>query len=176
MRAEPLVLLLCLTLATACSTTEPYRAGFWPGVAAGESQRLTQSLEVSSSEAKAKLIGVVELRPDQTALAVLNAQGLVLLSVRETPTGNEVDRHPDVPAFVDAGAIMNDVRLVNWPSALLRNALTKHADLHEDTHQRSLSVRSKKIATAYYEPDRENWQRAHLINHQRGYEIRVELI
>ena len=177
MRAETfLSVLLCVTLSTACGTTGAYRAGFWPGVAAGETQRLTQALEISSAEAQATLIGVVELHADHTALAVLNPQGLVLLSVRETPAGSEVDRHPDVPAFVDADAIMNDVRLVNWPSALLRNALAGHAELKEDDHQRILSIRSTTIATARYEPDRENWQRAHLINHQRGYEIRVKVI
>ncbi len=123
-----------------------------------------------------QLIGVLELNRHSTSLAAVTPQGMVLFSVDQTARHTNVQRHPDLPAFVDIEQVLADVRLVNWPTDALRTTLRRRAELHEDEDSRGVVYRGELISEARFEPSIQAWHTARLHNLQRGYRLTVRSI
>ena len=145
--------------------------GFVPGV---ESQalRTTQEITVSSGDLKERFIGVVEMYPNRTALAVVAGNGLFLFSVQDSDLGRQVERHQDLPEFVDPARILSDVQLVNWPVSKLRELFGSR--VKSGDRERSLNRGGKVIKTVSF--DAEPWTQAVLVDLRHNYQIEVRKV
>ena len=98
-----------------------------------------------------------------------------------TADGQDVDRITlqagDLTvAVLTWGAVVQDVRLVNWPERLLLQALPKGLILEQGQRQRDVFRRDQRIASVIYTPNQQQWHEAQLTNYQHNYRLTVKAL
>lgn len=139
-------------------------------------QRLTvRELPSGAGETAAEHSIDVQLQIDAQALRLaafaLNQRVLTIVwDGREL----QVQRHPMLPAEVDAARVLRDIQLCYWPAEAVRAALPAGWTLDDERSRRVLSHEGSPQVIIDYGADA-RWQgRAELDNRAEGYRLSIE--
>ena len=174
--------LFCLVLAlagtlSACATftgfTEVTRPLVEP-VQRSNSEALTQALHITWQGETHQLLGVLEMTPGNTAMAVFTPEGLTLFSLVHNATGLTVDRHQLLPTFVDPRRILADAQLVNWPLPELISQLPAPWRVEEEGLTRRLWCRQKLISEAVFQGSISSWETVELKSPGGDFKLMIQ--
>ncbi len=139
-------------------------------------EQLTQALSIVHGDQEHQLLGVIELAPNRTAMAVFTPEGLKLFSVVQKAGELIIEKHPTLPEFVDPRQIFADAQLVNWPIDVLRSALSRPWRVEQTNVARRLWRHNRLISEVIYQGSIADWQTVELKHPRTDYRLVVRAV
>ncbi len=182
-RVTALLLLLCLSACVNVPQAQPAlpRLQLAPsafGSNVSLAQRLT--LEKVSDQARLPRGGMprsldaqLEIDTETVQLAGF-ALGQRILTLSWNGNALTSQRHPLLPAEVEAETILRDVQLVYWPATSLNAALPAGWRVVDAARQRSLQFEGRPLLTITYQAEPRWAGRAELDNLLEGYRLTID--
>ncbi len=137
-------------------------------------QALTQALHITWQGETHQLLGVLEMTPGNTAMAVFTPEGLKLFSLLHNATGLTVERHQLLPDFVDPRRILADAQLVNWPLRELASMLPDPWRVEEDGLTRRLWCHQELISQAVFQGSISAWDTVELTSPAADFQLMIQ--
>ena len=167
--------LCACTFSSALGRANPQRPLIEP-TERDHSQQLTQALSIVHKDEAHQLLGVIELTPNKTAMAVFTPEGLKLFSVVQNADGLAIETHPMLPEFVNPRQMLADAQLVNWPIAALRTALSGPWRVEQTSTARRLWWHDRLILEAIYQDSIVEWQTVELSSPRTDYRLMIRAV
>lgn len=178
-----LILLLAALLVGACAASPPTSALQLPqprlapasmGGVVSVSQRLTvERAPEGRPVATRTLDTLLEIDAGQVRLAAF-ALGQRVLTLRWDGVALNSERHPLLPAEVDAAYVLRDVQWMYAPVQALRQVLPQGWQLEEKDNVRTLSHGSSPVLLIHYASDTRWSGRNRMENRMEGYTLTIE--
>ncbi|HEY9103768.1 DUF3261 domain-containing protein [Chitinimonas sp.] len=182
---QRLIVLFALLLAACATVRQPPLVlpslQLAPG-AFGQSVSLVQRLRLeqaginrltSRPTAPRTLDAILEIDPDRVQLAGIAFEQRVLTILWDGHKLRE-NRHPFLPAEIDAARVLRDVQLVYWPLESVAAALPAGWSVAEQGESRSLSYGGEARVTVTYR-GRPRWVgQAEIDNKVEGYKLTID--
>lgn len=127
-------------------------AGFGQSISLAQRLTLEKLPDAVSSTQVAhqrSLDALLEIEPDAVRLAGF-AFGQRIITLSWDGENFSSQRHPMLPAEVDASHILRDIQLVYWPAQMIRLTLPADWTLEDSGELRVLSYRSRPVVTVQY--------------------------